>query len=291
MIFILINFLFNGFVLGFIYCIGYGFALSSYLENIDHLDRWLFGFGFFTSGLLTFIGITNIGQSALLLFISSRDPIGREKQKLEPLLNEVIANCNAKIGTKYSQKNIRIRISDNKEPNAYSLGRKNIILTEGLIRTSSDDELKAVLAHELGNLHYKYGVMLVATIFGSFATKICMWIYSIYAIITSMFSKIIPKSDNSTIFYFLMLIPLLMFLPIIILNWIGSRVLNLTLLFMGRKYGYKADKFAVNLGYQAGLVSFLEKCQTNNEYDNSFIGKIFAIKPPPMRRISKLEDN
>jgi heat shock protein HtpX len=301
MIFIIINFLFNGFLLGIIYILGYAFmphATNAVHQNVHHVtnnERFLtivlFFAGFVTSGILTVFDLTTIGQSFLRLFLGGRKPIGRELQQIEPLLNDVILNCNQSMGTTYSLDNLNILIKDSKEPNAQAFGRNTILITEGLLKSITVDELKAVLAHELGHLYNKDSVILVAIIFGSFATRVCMWIYGVYAAIVAAFGKNASKSEHGAIASLLLLVPMLIFLPIILINWIGSTLLNLSLLFMGRKYEYRADKFAANLGYQAGLISFLEKSQAITEPDNSVVGRVFATHPVPIKRIGRLEDN
>jgi Zn-dependent protease with chaperone function len=294
MIFVIINFLFNGIALGLIYIFGDA-IIHLDAKNYHTPENTLLLMGFITSGLLTVIGISKIGHYILHFFLGGRNAIGREQAKLIPLLNEVITTVNNKKNTNYTPTNIRIKIKDIKEPNAQAFGKDTIIITDGLLKTANDEELTAVLAHELGHLYYKDSVILSATICGSIATKILVWLYGIYVIITTALATITTKitflKETAPLAIVFAIFPIIIFLPIIAFNWLGLRILNLCLLFMSRHYEYRADKFAKEMGYQTGLISFLEKVQETTEHDKGMLGKIFASHPAPMKRIGRLEDN
>lgn len=285
MIFILINWLFNGLLLSWIYM--FGAVLLPYKHSYNP-SLWVFYvLGYVTVGLLTFIGTSRFGHFLLRMFIGARYAVNREKKQIEPILTEVLDQVNANLGTNYQLNKLHLMIHDSKEPNAQAFGKDTIVLTDGLLKLVTDEELRGVLAHEMGHLHYKDSVTLIAVLFGSFATRVVMWLYGIYCLIVSC---IIGFKHEATGFYgALVLIPALIFLPVIIAYWVGSWLLKLTLLFMGRKYEYRADKFAKDLGYQSGLISFLEKIQSITEHDNSMLGRIFNTHPAPMKRIGRLE--
>lgn len=287
MIFIVINFIFNGFILGCFYNIAYAFTnLASTKTGL--IPEWVFyTLGYVTSGVFTLIGISAIGHAFIRLFIGARKPIQREKQKFEPLLIEVLEKMNSIMHTDFKIENMHILIKDVKEPNAQALGSDTIIITDGLLKMASDDELKGVLAHEVGHLYYKDSVILIAILFGSFATRVCAFLTIIYTAILS----VLTEFKGYAILLVFLVVPILFLLPLVAINWVGQKLLNLSLLFMGRRYEYRADKLAKDLGYEIGLISFLEKVQAVNEHDNSFLGRIVATHPVPMKRIGRLEES
>src|SRR5579863_9636485 len=89
MILILINWLFNGFLLGLVYL----FAFVILYKNPIHSFDWLiFGYGITTVFML--IGMSKAGVYCLNLIVGWRIPVASERQKIEPLLLEVIKKVN-----------------------------------------------------------------------------------------------------------------------------------------------------------------------------------------------------
>ncbi len=289
MIFILINFLFNGFLLSIAYTVAItGFA--SQQSCWYHAPDWaFFALGYGTVLLLTIIGSSKFG--AYLLRLGARNATLRERQKIDPLLKEVLNQANKIKQAKFKYSNLHIRVKNSHEANAQALGYNTIIVTEGLLNNTSDYELQAVLAHEVGHLYHKDSQMLLALFYGSFAIVVVMWLYAIYAKFITGFSRLSSKSgfESMQLIFLFMLIPQLLFLPLVLLHWIGSNIFNLSLLFMGRRYEYRADKFTKDLGYQAGLINYLEQVPGSSGQGNTFLGKIFATHPSAIERIDKLE--
>ena len=282
MFFVLLNILFNGFILAI--------ALTAGSSLLWHkLPNWeYFLISYLIVGGLAAFGLTKPGQWLLRLFIGGRKAVNRERQIIEPILQGVIGDVNRHKSTHYDIKNMTILIQDKKTPNAEAFGENTIVLTDGLLRNSTEDELRAVIAHEMAHLYHKVSVMLSAIVLGNIATRIIMWLYAVYVAIATVLTAI-AKGPLALMQLFIWLIAL-MFLPIIILNWLGGKVLQTTLMAYGRHTEYRADKFAVELGYRTGMVSFLERIHAMTENDNSFMGKIMATHPAPMIRIGKLEE-
>ena len=87
----------------------------------------------------------------------------------------------------------------------------------------------------------------------------------------------------------LALIPLIIFFPLVALNWVVRQIFNITLYIINRSYVYRADKFAGELGYKAELISYLETVNVITHIDASILGRIFATHPPAMKRIAHLD--
>ena len=214
--------------------------------------------------------------------------VGREQSRVEPLLSTVLEDTNRKYGTTYQIKDLRIKASDEKIANAFALGYNTIVVNRGAFDSFNDGQLRAILAHEMGHLIYRDSVRSIALIFSSFATRIVMWLYSVYVVIASAFAKN-AKGEAGVISLFSW-IPVLMFLPVLVLNGIGSKVFNLLNLAMSRGAEYRADAFAASLGYKEDMIKALEIMDNTSVTDNSFIAKLIATHPAPMQRIGALED-
>ncbi len=70
-------------------------------------------------------------------------------QRINPLFQEVVDK--ARENKAYLPENIRLFYTNGSTLNAFALGRKTICMTEGLL-ILPDDEIKAVLAHEVGHI-------------------------------------------------------------------------------------------------------------------------------------------
>lgn len=287
MIFVILNFLFNGFILGNMLIIS--FAIFPF--HINHSDLFYMTIGYLSSGLLVLIGITGSGQFLLRLFIGARNAIGRERKRIEPILTEVIEKANAHYKTEYKLENFKIMVADRKDMNSAAFGENTIIVNDGLLRNATDGQLAAILAHELGHLHYKDSVRLIAILFSSFATRICIILFGLYVVLYNLFISVFDRTLYGIVIGGFLLVILIVFLPIVFINWVGGKLLNFTMLFINRSEEYRADKFAYNLGYGAELIAYLDNVQTISETDNSILGIIYSTHPAPMKRIGKLEDN
>ncbi|HEY8362450.1 MAG TPA: M48 family metalloprotease [Tissierellaceae bacterium] len=72
--------------------------------------------------------------------------------RLEPLFQEVLTKAR-EINPSIPE-DVKLFMSEDKEPNAFATGRKTVCLTKGLLNYS-DEQIKAVFAHELGHLGNK----------------------------------------------------------------------------------------------------------------------------------------
>ena len=281
MIYIVLNVVFNAFILGLILLLGSG------VVNIDPVIGWCLAY--LIAGGLTIIGYTRLGSGIVGFFMPGRKAIGRELKKLEPLLQDVIDRTNHEYGTSYALSDFKIKISDEKVGNAFAIGYDTIMVTTGAFTIFSDLQLRAILGHEMGHLYYRDSVRSIALIFSSFTTRIIMTIYGFYLIFASIFT-VSTRGGNASIMSLLSWIPVLFFLPIIVLNWIGSRLFHLLNMRMSRRAEFRADAFSASLGFKDDMISVLEVFDKMSEYDNSFISKLMSTHPASMLRIGALED-
>lgn len=284
MLYIALNTLFNALLLGLVFAIGADFL---------HISAWVaIVAGYGVSAILTLIGYTKLGTFIVGLFMPGRKMIGRERLMLEPLLADIIERVNREYKTNYRLQDFKIRVTDDKVVNAFALGYNVITVNRGAFDAFSIGQLRAILAHEMGHLFYRDSVKRIALIFSAFATRIIMILYAIYAGIVAAFGAV-SDSDRSGFSAIVTLVGfcfLVLFIPVVILNWLGSKIFNLLNMAMSRKAEYRADAFASSLGYQADMISALEVLDGITVYDNSFMAKIMATHPSAIQRIGALED-
>lgn len=289
MLFIILNFLFNGYLLTWILIYSHG-AISLVTEKFTHVSLsnhfWIYYIaGFGSVFLLSLLGLTTLGHYLIRPMVNARKAAQRELNRVNPLIDEVLLQATLWSNT-FKIKKIKVLVSDLKEPNIQAFGWNSIIITRGLLNNADDEELKAVLAYAIGHLYYKDSVTWLVLVFSSACTVFFMWLYSIWSKISS---AILEQKIQNPIILFILLCPLGLFLPIVIINFIGVKILNLGLLFLAKHYEYRADRFASNIGYKDGLIRFLEKLDAVSCPDNSLLGRVLASHPAPMKRIDILE--
>ena len=87
----------------------------------------------------------------------------REKERLEPLLDEVYEEVKA-INPDIS-KAIKLYIFEDMEINAFAFGRGTLVLTRGSILLLNDECLQGLIAHEFGHFaHYDTHVQLIVSV-------------------------------------------------------------------------------------------------------------------------------
>ncbi len=237
--------------------------------------------------ILLILGMTRKGYWILSLYQSYRQPIQREIDYIKPLANEVIVQHNTVYGTNYNYDNFNFYISDVQEPNAYAFSIHCIVISAGLLTFASEDEFKAVLAHEIGHLYYKDTQILMGALWIEIPARIFNRIYSTWANINKAIFEQPPSLFSilglfSLVFWF-------MFFPVYVLSAISSGLFALVLKLTSKRTEYRADYYAYKVGYGEHLISFLEKIAHTVAYDSRFFADLVASHPAPMQRIGRLE--
>jgi len=238
---------------------------------------------------LAFLMDSPFGQGLLRLLSGARKPIGRETGKIEPAIAIIQEKALAEL--KSSPLPIKLMILDDPLPTAFSMGKETLILSRGLYETANDSELAAVIAHECAHLHngdsHRLGIALGVSLPALIVAGISGAIVKITAaVITSHSGK-----EEGTIWVLFSFVLMLFAGFFGLLAKIGHWLLNLITLFVGRQQEFEADRFAVQLGYGAGLLSFLDKIK-NLEFSKAtgIFDRLYATHPAIMLRIGKIEE-
>lgn len=215
---------------------------------------------------------------------------------LMPLFNEV--HEKAMQENDDIPKDVKLFINGSRDPNAFATGRKTICVTEGLMRLS-ENEIKAVLAHEMGHLANKdTDALLLITvgnlIFGILYTIIQFVVLLILAIGDSFMSS--GKTRHYTLFGYYEtednddsgFLTILGLIVMWLFNFIWTKVGTLLVMKTSRNSEYEADKFSYDLGYGYHLCKFLDRCPSDNTKG------VFAVlaksHPSKNKRIAKLQE-
>jgi heat shock protein HtpX len=194
----------------------------------------------------------------------------------------------------------RVYIVENDAPNAFATGRNPkhsvVAVTTGIMRILNEDELKAVLAHELG--HIKNRDILVSAIVATIASAV---MFIAFMARWSLFFGGFGRSRNQTA----NLLGLAAMILIAILAPIGAMVIRMAI---SRQREYGADEAGARIsGRPLALASALRKLQmgaqmrpmqvsestahmyTVSPLRSDFMGNLFSTHPPVEERIARLE--
>jgi len=201
-----------------------------------------------------------------------------EKRRLLPLFKEVYLGA-IKAEPNLSRK-IRVYIQENMSVNAFSFGKRTLVLTRGSVELLSDESLKGLIAHEFGHFaHYDTVAGLFATISNLFMSVTMKWLSDVRDKYEDKERLGILQSAFKTIFDLLYYI----FRGI---GFIGDLILMRT----SRGHEYYADQFAVKSGYAKELTSVLiEIYRMSIETPKSVKEQLRSTHPPITIRIEKLE--
>jgi len=168
--------------------------------------------------------------------------------------------------------------------NAFFTGfgkRKRIFLYDTLTDKLTDDEIVAVLAHELG--HYKKNHIWMNFGIGMFQSALFLYLFGIISQST-IFTEVMGVGNNVSIFYLNAICFVLLINPI-------QTILGILMNLLSRKMEYSADKFASSKGMGTSLISALKKLSSIN-YSNLTPHPLYVLvsysHPPLYNRITAI---
>jgi STE24 endopeptidase len=139
--------------------------------------------------------------------------------------------------------------------NAYFSGfgsEKRVTLYDTLVKDLNEEEIVAVLAHEVG--HYKKNHIIFNLFAGIITTGFTLWLLSLF-IGNPLFSEALHVPKPS--FHIGLVVFGILYTPI-------SGITSLLMNFLSRKFEYQADNFAKNTFDGSPLISGLKKLSKNS---------------------------
>lgn len=195
------------------------------------------------------ISLSSLGEAISRYFNKVRElETSREKNYLIPLFDDVYEKAkNEWLGL---NKKIEICIIDVFQVNSLSLGEKTIAVTKGAIETLSEEDLKGLIAHEIGHM----ANCTQETLFIVIAEKIFNILIGMLKGILEIFENMNPQK-----WYFKLMVGIIkLFLKMVIQAVvIVMQITKALLAFNSRLNEYSADKFAYEIGYGRNLINAL----------------------------------
>lgn len=142
--------------------------------------------------------------------------------------------------------------------NAYFSGfgrNRRVVLYDTLIEKMNNDEVLAVLAHEIG--HYRKRHIWINMAIGTLQSAIILFIFGKLASSTELSIALGYKEASEPIFHLALIAFGILFSPI-------ENVLGIISNAISRKMEYQADAFANKYGYGESLISGLKKLSAEN---------------------------
>jgi heat shock protein HtpX len=278
-----------------------GLLLFGAIEVLGHMFDWLPVVNSWWISALISLGVvillaavlhTPPGLWLLRLIVGARVAVTREHTRLDPVIEEVQQRIEQQLGKKPIA--LHLMIEDDPMLNAAALGKNTLILTRGLYETASQNELQAVIAHEMGHFHNGdsqrlatiLGVNAIGFVIGGGLTLLTLLIGGIMNLFAAMKDKDGAGGIISLILLPFVLIPMVLGWGV----WLTYGGFNIALRIMGRREEYCADAFAVNLGYGGGLLSFLEKIKSMEfTGKKGVLQRLYETHPDPMFRIDRID--
>lgn len=159
-----------------------------------------------------------------------------------------------------------VAVSDSKVPNAFTIGRyplgSTVVVTEGLLETVSDEELEAVIAHEIAHIRNRdVTAMTLVYFLPSLTYLIAVAAFTVLKGLFYFVGNVRHVDDDSAkglaVVVIVLFVSSVVTMAISVLFWAGSYLL---FRILSRYREYAADRGAVALtGKPAALATALEK--------------------------------
>jgi len=204
--------------------------------------------------------------------------LNKEKEKLLPLFAQVYKK--AIITDKKLSKKIKLYIAEDMNINTIAFCETSLILTKGSTMLLSDDNIKGLIAHELGHFSTDDGVYISVMKILVLPLTLIMWLLRKAKKATSedgksSFSMGILKGLVDVIYY-----------PFKGLEF----VIELLVMYQRRESEYRADMFALKIGYGAELAEVLVQLYEISLTKKTTVKEMLrATHPHITKRIERLE--
>lgn len=229
------------------------------------------------------IGFSKLGEKILRIIYRVRPLETKcEKEYIQPLFDEVCANAR---NIHKRLRKIELCIIDDMTVNAMALGRRTVAVTKGAVQTFSEDELKAIMAHEVGHIAHGDTIASIYAVVGNGIFSVFVMLARLCLILIDLMQSLF--SGKYSITSALMLLLRFMLEASI---WIFNFGMQIILSINSRKSEFSADMFSYSIGYDSDMIEALYLLEKISLGDNSsIIQKMTASHPRLTLRINKLE--
>jgi heat shock protein HtpX len=272
----------NWFMLSMIFSIWFDITKDKSTNPTLYAALWAGGLMVVLIGL----ALTPAGEAFFRFCNGCRRLIHTEEDRLRPLFDDVCARA------KLNPDKYELFTQDDKFPNAFAMGRKTVCVTRGLFLVYSDEDIRGILAHEMG--HHVYGdavrgiVFFMITLVG----QVIMWGSWLVGKILSLLpflagSEGSREREHAGIFTaFANVVWVIMWLFQIFV-WIPIQI---GACFGSRQQEYRADAYAAKIGYREEILEFLTNILDIEGRPKGFMGLLYRTHPKIGDRIRRLED-
>lgn len=250
------------------------------------------------AGWILFCFSASYFTTDLFLFFRSniRKPIRLEEERLQRCMNDVLQRA----GFPDGKQSVRLLVEENLDMNAFAIGYNSIALTRGIMDQMTDDELKGILAYELGRLKSKEGMISMAFAMTSYLPKIIEWVYRTARMQLFVLRRVSPAAMLVCLLflgYFLynadLLLLVLCLYPFAKLFSLVGRMFRFILMQVSRHAEYKQDHYTYQLGYGAELRQALFKLTLNGAQPANryfiIMNNTYPVIYERIRRLERLE--
>lgn len=207
----------------------------------------------------------------------------REIDYLAPIFEEVYTE--AKEQYPYLPK-ITVYTIDSLVVNACAMGRHTIAVTRGAMESFNEDELKAVIAHEIGHILYGHTTALLLNIIGNGVFSVFVIVAKCVLSILDFIQAPVEVKTKGISYLFISLIRFLFNVVLFVFMFIGNIILSAN----NRNNEYQADEFAHQIGFGEDLIEslyLLQKMSLGEEM--KLVERMTASHPLIAKRIGRLE--
>jgi len=226
------------------------------------------------------LAFTPIGENLIRFSLRLRKPTHEEIEILKEPWETVLSAA----GLLNDESAPQLFISDANYPNALATGLKTVAVTRGLLKTATPEEIKGVLAHEVGHLiHGDTKISLVVQVVNTVGNVATAILSAIVIFISTIAGS--TREREGVAFAIVLSLFALLFKALLSLFQLLIRIGYFA---VGRQEEFLADAFAKRLGFANGLVSFLRKIEDFEEAPVGFWNAVQSTHPPTAVRIDKL---
>ena len=263
----------------FIFC-----SLFGWLNSSPHTDRIFIlvqlGWLCFCFSAAWFI------PDILMLFRPVRRPILEEELWLEKCLSTLRERTG-------QTKKYRLRIEEEMSINAYATGHHTIVVSKGSLAELTQEELTAVIAHEMGHLTSRDGIAIMAYVCATYVPRQLSFILKLlikFIAAIGIAGGLVGLIFLALLFaWFHLFLYLLSAIALVLLIGVLERIFRYLWLLNSRYMEYRQDAFAHQLGFGSELRISLLKIIGNTPQKVSFFDMLASSHPIIHNRIRRLE--